>query len=164
MHLGKQGTIDQYQDVLLEKIRKIKSDPDIKNAVKSSDCTDDKSSYADDSDVYGFTENEEDERLYFESSSRRLYFNKKVWKIIYDISYTFFFIEKTILDEENETNSTNSPFKSIINDIFRDSLIMMGISIDDASRKSTSGILKWFNYLNTYSMPILPVWSNLLLG
>jgi hypothetical protein len=41
---------------------------------------------------------------------------------------------------------------------------MTGISIDDVSRNSASGILKWFHYLTKYFMPTLPVWSNLLLG
>jgi hypothetical protein len=73
-------------------------------------------------------------------------------------------IIQVVLDEEQETNSTNSPFKSDINKNFRDALATTGISTEDAFGKSTSGILKWFNYLTKYFMPTSPVWSNLLLG
>lgn len=76
----------------------------------------------------------------------------------------FLSTKQIILDEEEETNSTNSPFKTVINSIFRDALLHFGMSIDDLSGKSASGILKWFRYLTKYFMPTLPVWSNLLLG
>jgi hypothetical protein len=69
-----------------------------------------------------------------------------------------------IVDEEKETNSTDSPFKSIFNKIFRDALVVTGLSTEDLYGKSSTGILKWFQYLNKYFMPMAPIWSNLLLG
>ncbi|CAF1488393.1 unnamed protein product, partial [Adineta steineri] len=148
LHSGEQHISHQHQDILFDKISKIKSDPDIGNAVKSSCRTeDDNSSSSSNSDAYTFAEDEDDEQRY-SGSNRRLSDLKK----------------RIILDEEEETNRTNSPFKSVINDIFGDALSMTGVSIDDVSKNSGSGILKWFHYLTKYFMPTLAVWSNLLLG
>jgi len=36
-----------------------------------------------------------------------------------------------IVDEEKETNSTDSPFKSIFNKIFRDALVITGLPTED---------------------------------
>ena len=42
--------------------------------------------------------------------------------------YKFFSIKQMILDEEEEINCTNSPFKSVINNIFSDALVMNDMS------------------------------------
>ena len=69
-----------------------------------------------------------------------------------------------VIDEEQEANATNSPFKVDINKIFQDALIVTGISTEEIQSNSHRGILKWFKYLTPYFMPTLPIWSNLLLG
>ncbi len=74
------------------------------------------------------------------------------------------FITQLIVDEEQETNATDSRFKSTINRIFDDALIVIGISKEDAHGATPAGILKWFKYLTKYFMPTAPIWSNMLLG
>src|SRR5690349_19388687 len=86
------------------------------------------------------------------------------YSMLYLIYNHFFFIIQIIVDEEQESNSTNSPFKSVIIKNFHDALAVAGISTEDAFGKSASGILKWFHYLTKYFMPTSPIWSNLLLG
>jgi hypothetical protein len=78
LHLGEQYVNNQHQDILFDKISKIKSDPDVKSAIKSS-CRDedDNSSYSSDPDKYAFTEND-DEQQHFGSNSRSFYLKKKV--------------------------------------------------------------------------------------
>lgn len=68
------------------------------------------------------------------------------------------------MDEEQEANATDSPFKSTVNQIFREALSKSGLSIELMCGDQCTGILKWFKYLTHYFMPTLPVWSNLLLG
>jgi hypothetical protein len=69
-----------------------------------------------------------------------------------------------IIDEEEEANTTDSPFKSVINRIFQDALDLTGISIEEAFGATSRGILKWLKYLTKFFMPTSPIWSNLLLG
>lgn len=82
LHLGEQDINRQYQDILLDKISKIKSDPNIADAIKSSDCVEDaNSSDLCDLDTYTFTEDEDDG--HFESQKRLSSFKRKVRKVIY---------------------------------------------------------------------------------
>lgn len=69
-----------------------------------------------------------------------------------------------MFDEELEANATDSPFKSIIGQIYREALTELGASVDVATGDQSNGILRWFKYLTQYFMPTAPVWSNLLLG
>ena len=68
-----------------------------------------------------------------------------------------------MVDEEQEANATDSPFKSIVGQIYRETLIGMGISVGTVSGDECKGILRWFKYLTHYFMPTAPIWSNLLL-
>ena len=67
-----------------------------------------------------------------------------------------------VIDEEQEVNTTNSPFKVDINKIFQDSLNSIGISTEEIQSNGHRGILKWLKYLTHYFVPTLPIWSNLL--
>lgn len=68
-----------------------------------------------------------------------------------------------IIDEEREITSTDSPFKSAIDRIFHDVLVNCGVPMNTID-KNSHNILRWFKYLTTSFMPMLVVWSNLLLG
>lgn len=78
--------------------------------------------------------------------------------------YTHFPVIQVVIDEEEEMNSTNSPFKVVLNEIFENCLKDVGISVDEAEKPARHGILRWFKYLTTSFLPTIPVWSNLLLG
>jgi len=67
-------------------------------------------------------------------------------------------------EEEEEANTTESPFKSVVNRIFHDALAVTGISVEEALGATSQGILKWLKYLTKFFMPTSPIWSNLLLG
>lgn len=79
----------------------------------------------------------------------------------YKIKVLFF---KIVIDEEQLTNATDSPFKSVLNGIYEECLNTVGISTKQAQKSSGNGILKWFKYLTTSILPTIPIWSNLLLG
>ena len=83
LHRGEQHISHQHQDILLNKISKLKSDPDVTSAIKSS-CRDedDNLSSSNDSDPYTLDDNE-DEVQYFGSITRLSDSRKRVWKIIY---------------------------------------------------------------------------------
>ncbi len=62
LHLGEQHTRQEHQDLLLDKIRKIKSDSDTYTAVKSCDCFEDNNqSTLHDSYSYDFNDDEADD-------------------------------------------------------------------------------------------------------
>jgi len=69
-----------------------------------------------------------------------------------------------VIDEEEEANTTESPFKSVVYRIFHDALAVTGISVEEALGATSQGILKWLKYLTKFFMPTSPIWSNLLLG
>jgi preprotein translocase subunit SecY len=69
-----------------------------------------------------------------------------------------------IIDEEEEANTIDSPFKSVINQIFHEALVIINISEEEALGSTSQGILKWLKYLTKYFMPTSPIWSNLLIG
>ncbi|CAF5127330.1 unnamed protein product, partial [Rotaria sp. Silwood1] len=73
------------------------------------------------------------------------------------------FFTQIVIDEEQEANATNSPFKSVIKKIFQDALNITGILVEEAEGVALQSILKWFKYLTNFFMPTLPIWSNLLL-
>lgn len=76
----------------------------------------------------------------------------------------FFLLIQVVVDEEQEANATESPFKSTISNVFNNILIAHGTSMNEVKDKSSRGILKWFKYLTSAFLPTLPIWSNLLLG
>lgn len=79
LHLGEQYTNHQDQDILIDKINKIKSDPNIFDAIKSSGIAeDDDLSDSFDSNAYTF----DDEDQCFEPR-KRLSGKQKVRKLIY---------------------------------------------------------------------------------
>ncbi|CAF3829497.1 unnamed protein product [Rotaria sordida] len=105
----------ENQDALLDKIKKIKSDTNTVEAVKISESAEaDKSKKGFDFDPYAFNEEEEDNTVELDKNFSR------VTK------------QKIILDEEQEANATDSAFKTDINQIFRDALVITGISLEDA--------------------------------
>ena len=69
-----------------------------------------------------------------------------------------------VVDEEQEANATDSPFKSTTNEIFRKALLTLGLAVETVFDNECKGILKWFKYLTKFFMPTSPIWSNLLLG
>ncbi|CAF5126582.1 unnamed protein product, partial [Rotaria sp. Silwood1] len=149
IHLDGKHVQQKHLDILLDKIRKIKSDSNTYNAVKSSNNFEsDNPTNLYDSNIYNFFDDKYDDDDDPEPNNRFLKTKTK----------------NIIVDEEQETNSTNSKFKTVINKIFYDALIDTGISKEDVFGARASGILKWFKYLNRYFMPTAPIWSNMLLG
>ena len=69
-----------------------------------------------------------------------------------------------IIDEEEEANTTDSPFKLTTYRIFCDALVATGTSEEEVFGTTSQGILKWLKYLTKFFMPTSPIWSNLLLG
>jgi hypothetical protein len=69
-----------------------------------------------------------------------------------------------IIDEEEEANTTDSPFKSVITQIVHDALVATDIPVEEAFGATSQGILKWLKYLTKFFMPTSPIWSNLLIG
>lgn len=58
----------------------------------------------------------------------------------------------------------NSPFKSILTDIYDRCLTEFELSHSTTTKDDPYGIFQWFNYLIKYFLPTTPIWSNLLLG
>ncbi|CAF3777950.1 unnamed protein product [Rotaria sordida] len=134
------------------KIRKIKSDSNTYSAVKSSNYFEsDNPTDLYDSNIYNFYGDKYDDDDDDPEPNNRFLKTKTKTKNI-------------IVDEEKETIGTNSKFKTVINKIFYDALIDTGVSKEDVFGARSSGILKWFKYLNRYFMPTAPIWSNMLLG
>ena len=69
-----------------------------------------------------------------------------------------------VIDEEQQVNAMDSPFKSTISKLFYDVLKFYDIPIKKVHDRTSRGILKWFRYLIVSFMPTTPIWSNLLLG
>ncbi|CAF1441600.1 unnamed protein product [Adineta ricciae] len=154
IHCGDDHIHKENQDALLNKIIKIRSDPNIVVAIKSCDgLPDENVDECHGFDVYDFSDGhgdngDNDDNNMIQSNFRS---QKSIRK-------------KIVVDEEQETNSTDSAFKTTINEIFSHTLSACNLSNEDMSGKNCHGILKWFKYLVKYFMPTLPIWSNLLLG
>jgi len=82
LHSGKQNTNNQDQDILIDKISKLRSDPNMVNAIRCSGIAkdDDDASDSFDSNTYTFVEDEEDNCF---EPKKRLPGKKKVRKVIY---------------------------------------------------------------------------------
>lgn len=90
LNSDEQNKIDQYQDILLNKISKIEVDPNIKDAIETSKCDEDHiSPISSTEDPYIFTEYEDDEQPpHFRLNKRSSDVKKKVHKLIKnDFSY-----------------------------------------------------------------------------
>ncbi|CAF0802050.1 unnamed protein product [Rotaria sordida] len=86
--------------------------------------------------------------------------------LIHTLTWNEFLHNWTLItiDEEQQANSIDSPFKSTITKLFYDILRLYSISIKQVHDRSSRGILRWFKYLIVSFMPTTPIWSNLLLG
>ncbi|CAF4221628.1 unnamed protein product [Rotaria sp. Silwood2] len=134
------------KDILLQKIRDIKSDPNTVDAIKLTEPIRDVNGTIT-SNIYSYQSGDEEENDGDELNNWPSRLTKP----------------KKIIDEERESNSTDSPFKTEINKIYHDALIFVGISSQKQADNTRKGILNLFKYLTNYFMPTLPIWSNLLL-
>lgn len=71
-----------------------------------------------------------------------------------------------MIDEEEELNKTDSPFKQELQAIYNECLAVYiknnGSLVP--SDKITKGIRQWLSYMNQRCIPTIVIWSNLLLG
>ncbi|CAF3205771.1 unnamed protein product [Rotaria sp. Silwood2] len=142
LHLGQQHVNQEHREALIYKISKIKNDTNTTSVIKSSDTMpdDDANSFYC-SNIYDFNESADEQGP------------EPIAKSIK---------KKITIDEEQNANATNSPFKFTINQIFSDILKSYGISMEEVRNKNSRGIFKWFKYLTTSFMPTLPICHILL--
>ncbi|CAF4732383.1 unnamed protein product [Rotaria sp. Silwood1] len=144
LHLGEEDYDRETQDALLEKINNIKSDTNTVDAIKSSEVIhEEDTTNTTGTCLYDFDDGADDD-------------NDEV-----DKNFSTVTKQKIVIDEEQEANATNSPFKSVIKKIFHDALNITGILVEEAQGVALQSILKWFKYLTNFIMPTLPIWSNL---
>ncbi|CAF3701085.1 unnamed protein product [Adineta steineri] len=134
-------------DVLLNRISKIKGDPNIRSSIGT---TRDNASM--ENDVFTFDE-DQDESFDTISQLPNLHNSKRVQSSI-----------PRVIDEETLLNTANSPFKDVLTTIYHQSLEQFNIARSTSIKDHRSGILGWLNYLIKYFLPTSPIWSNLLLG
>ncbi|CAF0902184.1 unnamed protein product [Adineta steineri] len=149
LHLGEENLNQEYQDALLQKITQIKTDSNTLDAMKSSDSIQDvNTKESSDFDEYEFCSDDDEDFHVIETHKGSSKSSRK----------------KRIVNEEEEANTTESPFKIVVNQIFQDVLTDTGIHVEEVFGISSRGILQWFKYLTKFFMPTLPIWSTLLLG
>ncbi|CAF4076111.1 unnamed protein product [Adineta steineri] len=150
LHLGEENLNQEYQDALLQKITQIKTDSNTLDAMKSSDSIQDvNTKESSDFDEYEFCSDDDDEDFHIIETHKGSSKSSR---------------KKKIVNEEEEANTTESPFKIVVNQIFQDVLTDTGIQVEEVFGISSRGILQWFKYLTKFFMPTLPIWSTLLLG
>ncbi|CAF3514356.1 unnamed protein product [Rotaria sp. Silwood1] len=148
LHLGQDFINKEHQEALIDKISKIKNDTNTRNIIKSTDEVSEKNTenlYF--SSIYDFDETDDEAEVQLGSNVSKS--NRK---------------KKMVIDEEQQVNSMDSPFKSTITKLFHDVLSLYSISMKQVNDKSSRGILRWFKYLINSFMPTTPIWCNLLLG
>ncbi|CAF4164381.1 unnamed protein product [Rotaria sp. Silwood2] len=149
LHFGESHANIEHKDALLDKIKKIKLDTNTAQAITTSESAAVQHlERGPNFDPYTFNDLEEEEENNFDQLDKSF---SRVSK-------------KLVVDEEKEANATDSPFKIDINNIFRDAIHIIGVSLEDVLGTASQGILRWFKYLINFFMPTLPIWSNLLIG
>ncbi|CAF4236445.1 unnamed protein product, partial [Adineta steineri] len=149
LHLGEENLNQEYQDALLQKITQVKTDSNTLDAMKSSNSIQDvNTKESSDFDEYEFCSDDDEDFHVIETHKGSSKSSRK----------------KRIVNEEEEANTTESPFKIVVNQIFQDVLTDTGIHVEEVFGISSRGILQWFKYLTKFFMPTLPIWSTLLLG
>ncbi|CAF4803751.1 unnamed protein product [Rotaria sp. Silwood1] len=151
MHIGGETLNVEYQDALLDKITKIRADPNVCAIMQSTEPEPSNTTANYNQFDYDDIDDDQEQNEQFSTYISQTTPSRKK-------------NGSTFIDEEAETNATDSPFKSILNNIFDDCLKDIGISIDEARKPARHGILRWFKYLTTSLLPTIPIWSNLLIG
>ncbi|CAF4682520.1 unnamed protein product [Rotaria socialis] len=75
-------------------------------------------------------------------------------------------INKSIIDEEEELNKADSPFKQELQAIYNECLTtcIKNNGAFSSSDKASKGTRQWLSYINQRCIPTIPIWSNILLG
>lgn len=91
MHVNNEDANPEYHDALLERISKIRADPNIYNVMKSSEV--EPSTSTNEYDPFEFDDNQDDDPEHHEESSlivsRNTISNKKDERVSYDCYYYF---------------------------------------------------------------------------
>ncbi|CAF1903255.1 unnamed protein product, partial [Rotaria magnacalcarata] len=73
---------------------------------------------------------------------------------------------KSIIDEEEELNKADSPFKQELQAIYNECLTtcIKNNGTFSSSDKASKGTRQWLSHINQQCIPPIPIWSNILLG
>ncbi|CAF2056196.1 unnamed protein product [Rotaria magnacalcarata] len=80
---------------------------------------------------------------------------KENWRLIYQI-----------IDEEEELNKADSPFKQELQAIYKECLTtcIKNNGAFSSSDKASKGTRQWLSYINQQCISTIPIWPNILLG
>ncbi|CAF2146074.1 unnamed protein product [Rotaria magnacalcarata] len=73
---------------------------------------------------------------------------------------------KSIIDEEEELNKADSPFKQELQAIYKECLTtcIKNNGAFSSSDKASKGTRQWLSYINQQCISTIPIWPNILLG
>ncbi|CAF3628835.1 unnamed protein product [Rotaria sordida] len=152
----------QHHATLLVRISKITSDPNSSRAISQSkdilSNRNDSFEFDDTSEIDDYDDNQ------MHTNEKTKTNNKKKRLIISTVHSSNH--NKSIIDEEEELNKADSPFKRELQAIYNKCLeaCIKNYGNLSSSDKAVKGIRQWLSFINQRCIPTIPIWSNLLLG